>query len=186
MMNEGNIQQLTAKIWLEPITAKWSSSNSNVARVDTNGKVTANAIGEVTITAKSNDGSNVSAKCRVNVIGKYRAENTTNNGFYIYDNTNGREKQTTYGNRPYNVTFNPENSNVTLKVNTSYKDGKILITYTIKNKGNASSTYRVATDCDTKFQDNDREPIKYENNQIIVTGSSTNMYIQFITPVTGV
>lgn len=33
---------------------------------------------------------------------------------------------------------------------------------------------------------NDRAPIKYENNQIIVTGSSTNMYIQFITPVTGV
>ena len=73
-----------------------------------------------------------------------------------------------------------------MKVNTSYKDGKILITYTIKNKGNASSTYKVATDCDTKFQDNDRAPIKYENNQIIVTGSSTNMYIQFITPVTGV
>lgn len=268
MMNEGNTQQLTAKIWLGPINAKWSSSNSNVARVDTNGKVTAKklgrvtitvkaengiearctvdviskvknitlnptdivlhagetknitatinpsnasnksltwtssnnsiaqvdqkgkvtakAIGEVTITAKSNDGSNVSAKCRVNVIGKYRAENATNNGFYIYDNTNGREKQTTYGNRPYNVTFNPGNSNVTLKVNTSYKDGKILITYTIKNKGNASSTYKVATDCDTKFQDNDRAPIKYENNRIIVTGSSTNMYIQFITPVTGV
>lgn len=268
MMNEGNTQQLTAKIWLGPINAKWSSSNSNVARVDTNGKVTAKklgrvtitvkaengiearctvdviskvknitlnptdivlhagetknitatinpsnasnksltwtssnnsiaqvdqrgkvtakAIGEVTITAKSNDGSNVSAKCRVNVIGKYRAENATNNGFYIYDNTNGREKQTTYGNRPYNVTFHPGNSNVTLKVNTSYKDGKILITYTIKNKGNASSTYKVATDCDTKFQDNDRAPIKYENNQIIVTGSSTNMYIQFITPVTGV
>lgn len=109
MMNEENTQQLTSKIWLGPITAKWSSSNSNVARVDTNGKVT---------------------------------------------------------------------SNVTLKVNTSYKDGKILITYTIKNKGNASSTYRAATDCDTKFQDNDRAPIKYENNQIIVTGSSTNMYIQ--------
>ena len=52
MMNEGNTQQLTAKIWLGPITAKWSSSNSNVARVDTNGKVTAVREGTAIITAK--------------------------------------------------------------------------------------------------------------------------------------
>lgn len=189
VLHAGETKNITATINPSNASNKsltWTSSNNSIAQVDQRGKVTAKAIGEVTITAKSNDGSNVSAKCRVNVIGKYRAENATNNGFYIYDNTNGREKQTTYGNRPYNVTFHPGNSNVTLKVNTSYKDGKILITYTIKNKGNASSTYKVATDCDTKFQDNDRAPIKYENNQIIVTGSSTNMYIQFITPVTGV
>lgn len=189
VLHAGETKNITATINPSNASNKsltWTSSNNSIAQVDQKGKVTAKAIGEVTITAKSNDGSNVSAKCRVNVIGKYRAENATNNGFYIYDNTNGREKQTTYGNRPYNVTFNPGNSNVTLKVNTSYKDGKILITYTIKNKGNASSTYKVATDCDTKFQDNDRAPIKYENNRIIVTGSSTNMYIQFITPVTGV
>ena len=45
----------------------WSSSDSNIATVDENGKITAKAIGEVTITAKTNDGSNLSASCKVTV-----------------------------------------------------------------------------------------------------------------------
>ena len=45
----------------------WSSSNPGVAEVDDSGHVTANAIGEATVTAASTDGSGVRAECRVTV-----------------------------------------------------------------------------------------------------------------------
>lgn len=45
----------------------WSSSNPAVAEVDDSGHVTANAIGEATVTAASTDGSGVKAECRVTV-----------------------------------------------------------------------------------------------------------------------
>ena len=43
----------------------WSSSDDNIAKVDTNGLVTAIAVGEATITATTTDGSNLSASCKV-------------------------------------------------------------------------------------------------------------------------
>ncbi len=49
----------------------WSSSNTNVATVDNNGKVTAIASGYATITATANDGSGVSASCEVAVEQPY-------------------------------------------------------------------------------------------------------------------
>ena len=55
----------------------WTSSNSSVATVDSDGKVTATAKGSATITAKTNDGSNLSAACMVMVT--------------VKRNTNGRE-----------------------------------------------------------------------------------------------
>ena len=48
-------------------TLEWSSSNTSVATVDANGKVTAVAAGNATITAKAKDGSNKSATCAVTV-----------------------------------------------------------------------------------------------------------------------
>ena len=50
-------------------TITWSSNNSNIASVNSAGKVTANAIGgPVTITATANDGSGKTATCEVTVI----------------------------------------------------------------------------------------------------------------------
>jgi uncharacterized protein YjdB len=46
----------------------WSSSDSEVASVDTQGKVTALAAGNATITATTTDGSNLSASCQVTVV----------------------------------------------------------------------------------------------------------------------
>ena len=46
----------------------WSSSNSNVASVNSNGVVSANQVGSTIIEAKSTDGSNKSAVCNVKVI----------------------------------------------------------------------------------------------------------------------
>lgn len=45
----------------------WSSSNSSIVSVDQTGKITANTVGEVTITATSTDGSNKSGSCVVTV-----------------------------------------------------------------------------------------------------------------------
>lgn len=49
-------------------TLTWSSSNTSVATVDQNGKVTAVRQGYATIKADAVDGSNVSAECRVQVV----------------------------------------------------------------------------------------------------------------------
>ena len=46
----------------------WSSSDDNIAKVDTNGLVTAIAVGEATITATTTDGTNLSASCKVIVV----------------------------------------------------------------------------------------------------------------------
>ena len=48
-------------------TVKWSSSNSNVIAVDTNGKITANGPGTATITVKSNDKLGKSASIKIDV-----------------------------------------------------------------------------------------------------------------------
>ena len=51
-------------------TVKWSSSNGNIASVN-NGKITANSVGTVTITAKASGGQ--TATCKVTVIKKEEA-----------------------------------------------------------------------------------------------------------------
>ena len=45
----------------------WSSSNPNVATVDTNGIISSIAVGNTTITATTTDGTNLSAMCQVTV-----------------------------------------------------------------------------------------------------------------------
>lgn len=46
----------------------WSSGDVDIARVSSNGEVTAVGVGETEITATANDGSGVSAVCRVTVL----------------------------------------------------------------------------------------------------------------------
>lgn len=68
-MTEGDTQVLTATITPSNTTSKlvsWTSSNSSVASVDNNGKVTANSKGSVVITAKVLDGG-FTATCTVTV-----------------------------------------------------------------------------------------------------------------------
>lgn len=79
----GDTKQLSAMI--SPTDAlnqsvEWTSSNPSIASVDATGKVTANAIGPVTITAKTQDGTNLSAVATVSVAGKVKYDATTNGG----------------------------------------------------------------------------------------------------------
>lgn len=64
----GNQLQLTATVLPDDATdpsVTWSTSNAAVATVDATGKVTAVAPGTATITATTNDGSELSASCAV-------------------------------------------------------------------------------------------------------------------------
>ncbi|MBO5748469.1 MAG: Ig-like domain-containing protein, partial [Muribaculaceae bacterium] len=70
---------LVATVLPENATDKsvtWTSSNEAVATIDANGKVTAIAVGEATITATTADGSNKSATCKITVT-KTLAESVT-------------------------------------------------------------------------------------------------------------
>ena len=72
---------LVAKVLPELATNKtitWKSSNNDVAIVDENGKVTAIATGEATITATTTDGSNLSASANI-VVNPTIAESITLN-----------------------------------------------------------------------------------------------------------
>ncbi len=72
-LTEGDSGQLTAIVsTTTSAQVIWTSSDSSVATVDSNGKVTAMGVGTATITATTTDGSNLSASCTVNV--------TANNG----------------------------------------------------------------------------------------------------------
>ena len=71
-LDKGNTATLTAGIAPYNATIKnivWTSSNPQIAAVDKSGKVTALSAGTATITAMANDGSNVSASCKVVVKG---------------------------------------------------------------------------------------------------------------------
>ena len=76
-MNEGDYYYLNANV--QPYNAydrslTWTSSNPRVATVTSNGRVNAQAVGTTIITATTNDGTNISAACRV-TVGNQIADN---------------------------------------------------------------------------------------------------------------
>jgi len=76
-MNEGASTYLSATVL--PYNAydrslTWTSSNPRVATVTSNGRVNAQAVGTTIITATTNDGTNISAACRV-TVGNQIADN---------------------------------------------------------------------------------------------------------------
>lgn len=63
--SEFRITATVAPYNADNMTLSWSSSDTSVASVDSEGRVTVNGIGSCVITARANDGSGVSATCAV-------------------------------------------------------------------------------------------------------------------------
>ena len=93
---EGGTSQLTATIIPNNTSnqgVSWTSDNSNIARVNGNGLVTAVSSGTTTIRATTVDGSNRTATCQITVTAdQNRVENKLKAGDYVYyyDATNTR------------------------------------------------------------------------------------------------
>ena len=86
--------QLIATVYPETAANKsirWESDNKQVAVVDDTGLVTAVGVGEAVITAKSRDGSNILAACKIGVTGKSNGDqdNNTSGGDTTGGNTSG-------------------------------------------------------------------------------------------------
>ena len=87
-LEEGQTRQLTVTV--NPETADnrnvtWSSSNSNIASVSSNGLVTAKQAGSANITVTAADGSGKSATCKVTVeVAKPTVQEILEEGDYVY------------------------------------------------------------------------------------------------------
>ena len=72
-LNEGDTTTLTTTVLPDNASNKtiaWTSNNTSVATVDSNGKITAIKAGNATITATAADGSGISASCTITVKAK--------------------------------------------------------------------------------------------------------------------
>ena len=92
---------VTLKATIEPSNAsnkeiEWSSNNKKVATVDKNGKVTAKALGEATITVKTKSG-NKQATCKIKVVVPqvegFSVKEVTHNTITLKWNKNSYAKQ---------------------------------------------------------------------------------------------
>ena len=92
-MEKGNSVNLTATITPKESdwTVKWTSSDTKVASVDSNGKVTAIGAGTATVMVTAQDGSGVSASCTVSV----KAAQTNQSGGSPHESSQATAASTT-------------------------------------------------------------------------------------------
>lgn len=119
-MVEGNTVSLTSSVTPSNATNKsviWTSSNTNVAKVNDSGLVTAISEGSATITATAADGSGVSASCKVYVESAIVYVSSISLSNTSASLTEGDTKYLTYTISPSNatnkeVTWSSSNTNV--------------------------------------------------------------------------
>ena len=129
----------------------WTSSNPQIATVDQSGKVTALTPGTATITAKSIDGSNVSASCKVTVNGptitlsQIEATLPVNEIMTLsYSITNSATKTATWSTSNENVAYVKTNSDGSATI-VGMADGVATITATMVDNGQEYSASCVVT-----------------------------------------
>ena len=77
-LEAGSSETLVATVTPSDVnhSVTWTSSNPSVATVDQNGKVTAMRYGSANITAKTADGTNLTASCQVTIFSNEQSTNT--------------------------------------------------------------------------------------------------------------
>lgn len=151
-MDSGKICQLRASISPSNATNKnilWKSSNSAVAKVDSNGKVTAKKGGTAIITAVSRDGSNKKATCEIKVKQLANSVKLNRSSAVVYT---GRTEQLRAVVSPSNtyikgVTWKSSNPSVAA-VNssgkiTAKKAGTAIITATSRDGSNKTAKCKI-------------------------------------------
>ncbi|URZ15490.1 Ig-like domain-containing protein [Clostridium felsineum] len=153
----GQTDNITATVTPDNVTNKavtWTSSDTSVATVDSNGKVTALKKGTATITATTQDGSNLSSSCTVNVT-----EPTTISLDKTNDSINvGQTDNITATVNPSNVGvtwISSDNSIITVDSSgkiTGLKEGQAIITATTTDGKTATCTVNVIAQQVTKVK----------------------------------
>ena len=145
-INPGNV--FTLKATASPTNATiptltWESDNSAIAIVDQNGKVTGISAGTATITVKANDGSNVSASCKVTVnsvtptitLSQTEATLPVNEIMTLsYSITNSATKTATWSTSNANVAYVKTNNDGSATI-VGMADGVATITATMDDNG---------------------------------------------------
>ena len=151
-MENGTEQTLLATVTPDNTTnpeVEWSSSDTSVATVDANGKITALKVGSVTVTATATDGSGVSGSITIEVT-PILAQSVTISG---EDEMVIGDEQTLAAVVEPADTANPElewtSSDTSVatvdqagKV-TALKDGNVVITASVKDGSNVSDVFAI-------------------------------------------
>jgi len=144
--------QLTATIYPTNTTNKtvtWSSSNTAVATVNTDGVVTTISPGIATITATTTDGSNLSATCNVTVVRLVRSISLNENSLSLTVDQTAQLSATVYPSNATNksVTWKSSNTNVATVSNNGLviakASGTATITATTTDGSNLSASCAV-------------------------------------------
>ncbi|SMC17121.1 Uncharacterized conserved protein YjdB, contains Ig-like domain [Clostridium acidisoli DSM 12555] len=133
-MKTGDTSNLTATVAPDNATnktVKWTSSDPSIVTVDDNGKVTAVKEGSATITATTQDGSNKTATCTVNV--KNPADG---NALLTVTMTDGQQ-------RSYDITMSQVNDFITWYNNRAGGQGGFTYSF---NKTPSSAAYTKRTE----------------------------------------
>ena len=129
---------------------KWTSSNTKIAKVDSQGKVTGKKVGKCTITAKATDGSGEYAKCTIKVVRQTTSVSLNKMYVKMYVGASYKLKATL---KPKNVTkktlsWSSSNSDIALVGKT----GKVMAlsagraTITVKTNDNSGKKAKCVID----------------------------------------